>query len=150
MTSVGWNGAGRLPPVRHVPQIGRIDQFDGPRGIGIVDCGNGRKVGFHCTAITDGSRDIAVGTLVAVVITTGHLGHLEASSLRPLPGAAPGRSIGGPEPGLRVPVESGGEEAGGLGGSAQAGVAGDDPSVTPVSGTPVVSPTGPDPPASSA
>ena len=51
--------------------------------------GPGRRIPFHCTAITDGTRQIAVGTVVAFVVSAGRLGRLEARSVRPLPGVVP-------------------------------------------------------------
>jgi hypothetical protein len=38
-------------------------------------------VGFHCTAIADGTRRIEVGAAVVVDIVAGHLGQWEASRL---------------------------------------------------------------------
>jgi len=81
-------------PVGHVPLVGDVVEFDEPRGLGVVEYGPGRRVGFHCTAITDGSRQIAVGTVVAVVVSAGRLGRLEARSVRPLPGVVrPGSTL---------------------------------------------------------
>ena len=36
---------------------------------------------FHCTALTDGSRDIAVGTQVTFTIVAGHHGRFEATQI---------------------------------------------------------------------
>ena len=47
------------------PLVGDVVEFDEPRGLGMVEYGPGRRLPFHCTAITDGSRRIAVGTVVA-------------------------------------------------------------------------------------
>ena len=49
--------------------------------------GDGSSVAFHCTAIADGTRRIAVGTPVMFVVVPGTLGQLEAreSSPRPTP-----------------------------------------------------------------
>ena len=90
MTMASTGGKNDLIPVGHTTLIGTILEFDEPRGIGTVGCGE-RTVPFHCTAITDGSRQIEVGTVVAVRIGPARLGRLEARSVRPLvssPGAA--------------------------------------------------------------
>jgi hypothetical protein len=85
-----------LPPARRIPQIARVTEFDEARGIGKVETGSGRRFAFHCTAITDGTRMIVRGTLVAVEVAPGHLGRLEASSVRPLPGVVtPGATLEG-------------------------------------------------------
>ena len=83
-----------LVPVSRAPLIGNVVSFDEARGLGMVECGPGRTVPFHCSAITDGSRTIDVGAVVAVRIVAGRLGILEARSVRPLPGVvSPGGSL---------------------------------------------------------
>jgi cold shock CspA family protein len=72
-----------LPPARRMPLLGHVTSFDDPRGIGVVQSGD-RRFDFHCTAITDGTRHIAEGTAVAFTVDAGHLGRLQASSVRPL------------------------------------------------------------------
>ena len=42
-----------------------------------------RAYPFHCTAIADGTRTIAVGTAVTFDVVPGRLGRWEASGLRP-------------------------------------------------------------------
>ena len=84
--SGGWFD---LVPVGKAPLVGDVVEFDDALGMGVVEYGPGRRLDFHCTAITDGSRSIAVGSVVAFVITPGHLGRLEAQSVRPLPGVLP-------------------------------------------------------------
>lgn len=89
-----WTGPVDLIPVGKAPLVGDVVEFDDPRGLGVVEYGPGRRVGFHCTAITDGSRTIAVGTVVAFVIAAGRLGRLEARYVRPLPGVvSPGSTL---------------------------------------------------------
>ncbi len=78
-----------LVPVGHAPLVGDVVEFDEPRGLGTIEYGPGERLPFHCTAITDGSRQIAVGTVAAFVVAAGRLGHLEARSVRPLPGVVP-------------------------------------------------------------
>lgn len=75
-----------LVPVDRAPLIGHVVSFDEARGLGMVECGPGRTVPFHCSVITDGSRTIDVGAVVAVRVVAGRLGSLEARSVRPLPG----------------------------------------------------------------
>ncbi len=88
-----------VPPIGKAPLIGDVVEFDEPVGMGVVEYGPGRKLDFHCTAITDGSRSIAIGTVVAFTVTTGHLGRLEAQSVRPLPGVMPpGATLAGTTP----------------------------------------------------
>ena len=77
-------GPADLVPVGSTTLLGTVTEFDEPRGLGVVRCGS-RTVAFHCTAISDGTRDIAVGTAVAVRIGAGRLGRLEARSVHPLP-----------------------------------------------------------------
>ncbi|MDQ1361520.1 MAG: cold shock protein [Acidimicrobiaceae bacterium] len=77
-----------LPPVRGLPLLGHVASFDDPRGIGVVASGE-RSFAFHCTAITDGSRSINESAAVAFTVGPGHLGRLQASSVRPLGVASP-------------------------------------------------------------
>jgi len=79
--------AADLIPTRGTTLVGTVLEFDDPRGIGVVGCG-GRSVPFHCTAITDGSRYIDVGTPVEVRLGPGRLGKIEATSVRPVVVAA--------------------------------------------------------------
>jgi cold shock CspA family protein len=65
------------------PRSGSVTGFDDPRGWGEVTGTDGRVFPFHCTAITDGSRTIDVGTPVTFVVAAGHGGHLEARSVEP-------------------------------------------------------------------
>jgi cold shock CspA family protein len=89
-----WTGLHDLPPVGGSPLIGEVAEFDDDRGLGVVEHGPGRRLPFHCTAITDGSRHIEAGTLVAFVVTAGRLGRLEARSVHPLPGVVrPGSTL---------------------------------------------------------
>jgi CspA family cold shock protein len=72
-----------LPPVGGLPLLGHVASFDDPRGIGVVESGD-RRFAFHCTAITDGSRHIDEGAVVAFTVGPTHLGRLQASSVRPV------------------------------------------------------------------
>ena len=62
---------------------GTVSDFDDPRGIGSVTTEDGRVLAFHCTAIADGSRTIAVGTTVVVEVGPGLPGRWEAVAVRP-------------------------------------------------------------------
>lgn len=55
--------------------------FDEDRGLGEVATSDGDVLPFHCTAIADGTRTIAVGTPVAFVVSPGQLGRYEAQAL---------------------------------------------------------------------
>jgi CspA family cold shock protein len=61
---------------------GTVASFEKDRGLGEVVTADGAIYPFHCTAIADGSRDIAVGTPVTFTVTAGHLGRLEATAIR--------------------------------------------------------------------
>jgi cold shock CspA family protein len=63
---------------------GRVVAFDEARGWGAVRGDDGTELFFHCTALTDGSRRIAVGTAVGYRVAPGHLGRWEAADLEPL------------------------------------------------------------------
>ncbi len=84
-----------LVPVGDRPLVGGVAEFDEARGLGVVEYGRSSHLTFHCTAITDGTRRIAPGTVVAFVIGPGRRGQLEARSVRPLPGVVPpGSTLG--------------------------------------------------------
>jgi cold shock CspA family protein len=62
-------------------RTGHVTDFDDPRGLGTVLSADGRRYGFHCTAIADGTRRIDVGVAVTFVLAPGHLGRLEARDI---------------------------------------------------------------------
>ena len=68
-----------------VPLVGVVTEFDDERGLGTVAAG-GAAWTFHCTALTDGTRTVEVGTRVAFVVVTGHLGRSEARGLTTVAG----------------------------------------------------------------
>lgn len=76
-----------VPPVPLGPGTGTVVEFDDPRGIGVVATASGVRLGFHCTAIADGTRRIAVGTVVTFRPSAGRRGRFEALDLRPDPAA---------------------------------------------------------------
>ncbi len=61
---------------------GTIAAFDDAVGLGEIDAGDGRRIPFHCIAIADGSRTIAVGAVVEFDILP-KLGRYEATAIRP-------------------------------------------------------------------
>ncbi len=62
---------------------GTVTAFDEHRGLGTVTDAEGRAYGFHCTAIADGSRTVAVGTDVTFVLRPGEAGRWQAADLTP-------------------------------------------------------------------
>jgi cold shock CspA family protein len=62
---------------------GTVTAFDEHRGIGELVADDGATYGFHCTAIADGTRTIAVGATVEFTVVPGHLGRWEASAIEP-------------------------------------------------------------------
>lgn len=68
-------------------RIGVVESFDAERGLGTVRDDAGRILDFHCTAVADGSRRIAVGTAVTFVTAAGHRGRVEARRLVSVPAA---------------------------------------------------------------
>jgi cold shock CspA family protein len=67
---------------------GVVEEFDDPRGLGTVLGEDGRRHGFHCTAIADGTRRIDVGARVTFVLVAGHRGRFEARQIRPVDASA--------------------------------------------------------------
>jgi cold shock CspA family protein len=60
---------------------GEVVAFDDPRGLGVVRADGGGDLPFHCTAIADGTRTIAVGARVRFRVVPGRLGRWEADQL---------------------------------------------------------------------
>lgn len=71
--------------------LGTVTAFDPDRGIGTVSVRGNGTWPFHCTAITDGSRTIEVGTDVAFLVGAHHLGKEEARAVTPLAAVKPRR-----------------------------------------------------------
>lgn len=63
---------------------GVVTEFFFERGLGTIRGDGGAEFPFHCTAIADGTRDIAVGTRVAYDLHAGHHGRIEASGIGPI------------------------------------------------------------------
>lgn len=64
-------------------QLGRVVSFDAHAGLGQVETDGGERFDFQCTAITDGSRQIDVGTRVTFRVGAGGPGRWEASEITP-------------------------------------------------------------------
>lgn len=69
---------------------GTVVDFDDHRGYGHVEAEDGRRLFFHCTAVADGSRTIAVGAEVSFEVMAGHRGQWEATGLRTCAPPGPG------------------------------------------------------------
>jgi CspA family cold shock protein len=59
---------------------GVVDAFDHHEGLGWIVDAAGERYLFHCAELTDGTRDVAVGTRVAFDSVV-RFGHLEATSI---------------------------------------------------------------------
>jgi hypothetical protein len=62
---------------------GRVASYDEHRGRGEVEAQGGMRFPFHCTAIADGSRTVAVDAPVRFRLVLGPLGTLEAAAVSP-------------------------------------------------------------------
>lgn len=60
---------------------GIVTAFDEPVGLGTVTEPDGSAHPFHCTAVADGSRDIAPGTAVTFRLVASRAGRFEATDL---------------------------------------------------------------------
>ena len=64
---------------------GTVASFDAHVGLGSVAVSDGRELPFHCVAIADGSRQIAVGQAVTLRVGPGLPGVWEARTVSPTP-----------------------------------------------------------------
>jgi cold shock CspA family protein len=64
---------------------GVVAEFDEPRGLGTIRADDGTELGFHCTAIADGTRTIPVGRRVTFEVVAGRLGRWEADRIADAP-----------------------------------------------------------------
>ena len=62
---------------------GVVASWDDHGGYGTIRADEGDEHFFHCTAIADGTRQIAVGTRVRYEVVAGRQGRWEATDLRP-------------------------------------------------------------------
>ncbi len=53
-------------------------------GLGVVRTADGAAVGFHCTQIAGGRRDIPLGTAVRFTVVAGRGGRWEAAAVTPI------------------------------------------------------------------
>ncbi|HET9077893.1 MAG TPA: hypothetical protein VFN68_13245 [Acidimicrobiales bacterium] len=60
---------------------GRVVDYDEAVGLGTVEDAGGRRFGFHCTQIADGTRRIDAGTRVAFEVVAARRGSWEAARL---------------------------------------------------------------------
>jgi cold shock CspA family protein len=58
-----------------------VTEFDDQRGLGVVSAQDGSSYHFHCTALSDGTRTVEVGTHVVFVVAAGHGGRDEARAI---------------------------------------------------------------------
>lgn len=63
---------------------GSVIDFSPTRGLGEVQLDDGTVLGFHATAIADGTRDIPLGTRVLVTEGSTHRGLRQAIEIAPL------------------------------------------------------------------
>lgn len=65
---------------------GTVESFDADSGLGAVVSTDGQRFDFHCTAIVDGSRQIADGQTVSFTVGPVGPGRWEARRVTPIPG----------------------------------------------------------------
>jgi len=58
-----------------------VTEFDDAVGLGVVTGEDGETYPFHCTAIADGTRTIAVGTNVTFEVAPARNGRYEATAV---------------------------------------------------------------------
>lgn len=58
--------------------LGRVVSFSAERGLGELTLDDGRRLGFHATAIAGGGRSITPGARVAATVAPSHGGLVEA------------------------------------------------------------------------
>jgi cold shock CspA family protein len=63
--------------------MGTVSAFDDAAGLGTITSDDGVTFAFHCTAIADGTRTIAVDTKVDFELRPAHRGTYEASAITP-------------------------------------------------------------------
>lgn len=74
-----------MRPLRsRAPRVGIVASYEAERGLGTVETGGAAPLGFHCTAITDGTRTIEPGTRVAFIVVPALGGCFEAAEISPL------------------------------------------------------------------
>ncbi len=58
-----------------------MTEFDDPRGLGAIEADDGTTYPFHCTALLDGTRTVAVGAAVTFAVRPAGLGRWEATQI---------------------------------------------------------------------
>jgi cold shock CspA family protein len=76
--------AGPAQPGRGGRYRGKVEFFDRDVGLGELRTDDGELFPFHCTQLSDGSREIAVGARVELTVAPGHRGTWEAVAVAPL------------------------------------------------------------------
>jgi hypothetical protein len=61
--------------------LGVVVAFDAREGLGRVELEDGTEASFHATQLTDGSRQIEVGTPVTMRLVPWHRGRREATAV---------------------------------------------------------------------
>lgn len=64
--------------------VGTVVEYAAEVGFGIAESDSGSRRGFHCIAIADGTRQIAVGTRVACRVVPGATGQWELAAVAPV------------------------------------------------------------------
>jgi cold shock CspA family protein len=60
---------------------GVVEEFDEPRGLGVIRSDDGAELPFHCTALADGSRSVEPGRRVRFRVVPALLGRWEAAEV---------------------------------------------------------------------
>ena len=60
---------------------GAVTAFDSPRGLGTIRADDGSEYPFHCTALVDGTREVAEGSAVSFDIRPAGMGRYEATRI---------------------------------------------------------------------
>ena len=81
---------------------GKVISFDEVKGHGEVEADDGQRLFFHCTAVADGTRSVAVGAYVVFRAVPGHLGRWEARDLVKTPAEGTPQPEGEGAPGSPV------------------------------------------------
>ena len=63
---------------------GIVAAFDSPRGLGTITGEDGVEHPFHCTALLDGTREVAEGAAVAFEVRPAGMGRWEATRIQKL------------------------------------------------------------------
>lgn len=72
-TSSSWRSRRSSTEVP-TPHVGTVASFDATRAIGTIVLDDGAEIEFHSTALSDRSRDVAVGAKVVIEIAATHGG----------------------------------------------------------------------------